>query len=99
MAEDMSFPSLKIIALRNLAQYGKVDKRKWRLQKALSLASQHHRLFDEAGCLFSLGGLTTDKAKQADYWQKAVKLLEKMGVAAWLENHSPENPPFLALML
>lgn len=99
MAEEMSFPGLTIIALRNLAQYGKADERRDRLHRALSLTRQRHRLLDEAGCLFSLAELTKDKVKRAGYWQQARQLLEKMGATAWLEQHSPHNPPFLALML
>lgn len=88
-----------IIALRTLAQYGEPDERINHLQRALSLACQHHRLLDEAGCLFSLAALAEDEGKQAAYWQQAKRLLEKMGATAWLNQHTPNNPPFLALML
>jgi tetratricopeptide (TPR) repeat protein len=99
MAEEMAFPGLTIIALRTLARYGEPDERINHLQKALSVARQHHRLLDEAGCLFSLAGLAEDEVKQAAYWQQAKDLLEKMGATAWLEHHTPEKPPLLALML
>lgn len=99
MAQEMAFPGLTIIALRTLAQYGEPDERINHLQKALSLARQHHRLLDEAGCLFSLAALADDKEKQAAYWQQAKRLLQKMGATTWLNQHTPNNPPFLALML
>lgn len=98
-ATEMSFPGLTIIALRTLALHGAPKTRVHLLQQALSLARQHGRLSDEAGCLFSLAGLATDKRERAGYWQQATQLLQKMGAAAWLDGRSPDDPPFLALML
>lgn len=99
MAGEMTFPGLTIIALRTLAQFGSAEERVRYLQQALALARSHHRLLDEAGCLFSLAGLTQDKTEQATYWQQATHLLQKMGATSWLEGASPDKPPFLALML
>lgn len=99
MAEQMAFPGLTIIALRTLARYSQQEERITRLQTALGLAEKHQRRLDEAGCLFSLVGLTADQSKQTAYWQRAVHLLAEIGAAAWLDNHSRQNPPFVALML
>jgi hypothetical protein len=95
----MGFPGLTIIALRTLAQYGQAEERIARLQTALGLAEKHQRRLDEAGCLFSLVGLTANVSKEAAYWQRAERLLGEIGATAWLDNHSRHNPPFVALML
>jgi tetratricopeptide (TPR) repeat protein len=99
MAEAMNFPGLTIIALRTLARYALPTEAKDHLRRALTLARQHDRVQDEAACLFSLAGLATNKTEQATSWQQATRLLEEMGATAWLENASPDHPPFLALML
>lgn len=97
MQNDMRV--LHVTTLRCLAQVELPEKAVILLHQALSLANELNRRFDQAACLLSLAGLMKDQEAQACAWDEGSRLLQEMGAAAWLEDCSPQNPPFLPLVV
>ncbi len=99
VATENGSKTLRIAALRCLAQIELPDRAVDLLQQALALARESNRKFEQAACLLSLAGLTGDEADQCALWEQGSDLLYKMGAAAWVDDCSPQNPPFLPLMV
>jgi tetratricopeptide (TPR) repeat protein len=97
-AEELSLPTLRLIALRCLAVI-EPDQSMERLQEALSLARELERRLDEAGCLLSLAGLSADETERLRLWNEGALLLQQCGASAWLIGRAPDNPPVVALTL
>ncbi len=100
MARCSEFSTIRIIALRCIAEQTEdIEKRRAYLDEALALARAHERRLDEAGCLLSLCEITQEPGKKNRLWEEGKKLLEECGASAWLEGASPENPPFVIMVL
>lgn len=94
-AQEHHLKTLRLIALRELAFFTD-DRTRSRelLEEALKLARESERQFDEAACMLSLAGLSSD----ANLWAAGVALLEKMKAQGWLDGHSLANPPLMPML-
>jgi tetratricopeptide (TPR) repeat protein len=83
MAREKDNPTLVLIALRAraLSAPDALDL----LSEALTLAEQHDRKLDIAGCKIFLAHLTPDSASKISLWAEAAALLEQIGAARWIE--------------
>ncbi len=99
IADEIHAASLKTIALRCLAEYETGEQKISILREALSLAKSLDRKLDEAGCCLALSAAVPLPEEKTSCWNTGVALLQKIGATAWLKEHSPENPPRIALML
>ena len=97
-AEQQSYPTAKIIALRCLAEIRIPEQSKALLYQALALAHQCHIALDEAACLLSLAHIEKNGNKRKKLWQDGSQILKKIGADAWLEGHSITNPPQIPLI-
>lgn len=93
------FPHLHIVTARCLALFPPVERQRALLEQTLALAREHERPMDEAGCLFSLTGLTEDAAGRDTYYRAAERLLRQMGATGWLTGKSPADPPLLPMTI
>jgi tetratricopeptide (TPR) repeat protein len=91
-----SSPSMQVLALRSLAEQSPVTQQEPPLKEAMSLARQMGRQLDQAACLLSLAALKKGE-EQTALWTQGERLLKRMGAAAWLKRHSPQNPPQIVL--
>jgi len=98
LAAQQVSPSLKIIALRCLAEQQPREQQLILLHQALELARGCHRQLDEAACLLSLSAVVESLDKQDDLWKQGVFLLNKIGASAWLQGCSPSCPPRIVIV-
>jgi hypothetical protein len=98
-AWNEDFPHLHIVTARCLALFQSPAEQEALLRRALALAREHERPMDEAGCLFSLAAIAANGKDRADYYQEAVRLLERMGATGWLDGKSPDDPPLLPMTI
>lgn len=98
-AGQLTMPALRLCALRCLALVEPPEQAVSLLRQALEQARESNRRIEQAACLLSLAGLAGDEAEQSALWEQGSRLLVKMGAAAWLEECSPHNPPFLPLLV
>lgn len=87
------FPSLRIVALRNLAYLHPPETRAPLLREALALAQQCQRKLDIAACLLSLAELAAQPVEQNALWKAGADILYAIEASAWLQNCSPRQPP------
>jgi hypothetical protein len=99
LAQTYHLRNIEMLANRCLAQTARGEQRATYLRQALDLALQLHRRFDEAACLLSLASVTADDLERETLWATAADLLRQCDAADWLSGHSPDNPPFLPLLL
>lgn len=93
------FPHLHIVTARCLALFQSPPEQRQLLEQALSLARQHNRPMDEAGCLFSLSAIASDRQEGDELYQQGVDLLRQMGCLGWLEGKSRADPPLLPMTI
>lgn len=98
-ALEAGFTKLQIVTARCLALFLPPAEQRPLLEQTLALARQHHRLMDEAGCLFGMAALATDAQERDDYYQAADSRLQQMGATRWLEGKSPADPPLLPMTI
>jgi tetratricopeptide (TPR) repeat protein len=91
-----SSPSMQVLALRSLAEQSPVAQQEPPLKEALNLACRMGRQLDQAACLLSLAVLKKGE-EQTALWTQGERLLKRMGAAAWLKGHSPQNSPQIVL--
>ncbi|MBN1248517.1 MAG: tetratricopeptide repeat protein [Anaerolineae bacterium] len=99
LAELNDSPRLRIVALRCLSEYQPMLQRRADLHRALVLARQHARPFDEAACLYDMSITGTDPSEQIRMWQQGARLLREMGAISWLKGCTREAPPYLPLLV
>lgn len=93
------FPHLHIVTARCLALFQSPPEQRKLLSQALSLARQHNRPMDEAGCLFSLSAIADNEQEVDELYRQGVELLRRMGCLGWLEDKSPADPPLLPMTI
>ncbi len=98
IAQRLGKPVFQALALRCLAEHCPAQRFAL-LKRALTLARKAYRPLDEAACLLSLAGLIEDEEERQRLWQQGVRILERIGAAAWLEDASPRNPPRIIILM
>ncbi|GIK56020.1 MAG: tetratricopeptide repeat protein [Chloroflexi bacterium] len=98
LSRDVKAENVELLALRCVARFQTGPEKQATLEQAVLLAQKINSLFNEAACLFDLVGVVGDTAVQQIYWQRAVALLGRCGVTAWLEGHTRKTPPCLPLI-
>ena len=97
-SREMRADTQEIIALRCLSRFQSGKEKLKSLNRSLQLSQNHNQPFNQAAILLLLGATIENKKDQAAFWHKATILLNDMGAEAWLEGHSPDNPPQLPLI-
>jgi tetratricopeptide (TPR) repeat protein len=93
MAREVNDVVMEIDAMRCLAELQLPNQRANLLRQALPLARQKEQRLDAAACLLQMAELAGEKEEKLALWNEGVQILEKIGATAWLEGHSPDNPP------
>lgn len=96
--EQKDVPSLEGPANRCLAHLLPKNERDPYLQHACQLARTQNRRLEEAACLLQLAEIASTPQDQQALWQAGADILNQIGASAWLEGHSPSDPPFLPMM-
>ncbi len=92
---------LEQLALRCLAEITPPEaqeEREAHLLRSLQLAQEMGRKHEEAAVHLALAGLHAGERRQTE-WSKGAAILQEIGAQKWLEGSSPEEPPFLPLLL
>lgn len=91
-------PMLESPACRCLAHFLPVNKRKPYLDRALQLTHQQNRRLEEAGALLQLAEIASSPEEQTRLWKQGAEILSMIGASAWLQGHTPQDPPFIPMM-
>jgi hypothetical protein len=89
---------LVLFSQRCLALFAPPAEATTLLLKALALSKELKLLLQEAACLLSLAGLTTNHVEQDRLWAQGIHILRQTEATAWVNGRSPANPPFIALL-
>ena len=84
---------------RCLAQFLPRNMRKQHLSASYAIACQQGRQLEIAACLISMAQLEEEESEKQRVWNEGVKILNQMGAQKWLEGHSIEDPPFIAMFV
>ena len=90
---------LEQVTLRCLADFLPPGERKVLLERSLELARANNRRLEEAASLLALAAASAPADQGLKHWEAGARLLVEMGAETWLEDRSPENPPFIPLLL
>lgn len=99
LANQNQSRALQMLTLRVAAHVGLLESPFEGLERAYQMAVQLRRPFDQAACLLQQVRHAPTPARRAACWQSGVQLLNEFGAQAWLEGHSIENPPMLAVFI
>ncbi len=89
---------LEQLALRCLAELQPLEDREDLLLRSLELAQAMGRRQEEAAVHIALSEVYTGE-RRAEEWRKGAALLEEMGAEKWLAGCSPDDPPFLPMLM
>jgi tetratricopeptide (TPR) repeat protein len=98
MAKALASRVLEQVTLRCLAAFLPREEREAPLLRSLTLAREMERTLEEAAVRLALAGLYNDSRREQE-WQAGSAILAAAGAGAWLADRSPDNPPFLPLLL
>ncbi len=98
LAQGSGSATVRLAALRNLADQLPRDQREPLLREALHLARQTGRRLDEAACLLSMAALHEGE-EQAALWQQGTALLRDINALAWVRGRTPDDPPCIPLAI
>lgn len=90
---------LQMLTLRVAAHVGLLTAPWEGLEQAHQMAVQLGRPLDQAACLLQQVRHAPDPARRTACWQTGVQMLHQFGAQAWLEGHSLEDPPMLAVFV
>ncbi|HEX9115333.1 MAG TPA: tetratricopeptide repeat protein [Anaerolineae bacterium] len=90
--------SLKIAALRCLAELLPPGEQKPLLVEALQFSKESGRKLDQAACLLSLA-LTEQGERRDTRWREGRRLLASIGASAWLRGKTYDDPPFILIIV
>jgi tetratricopeptide (TPR) repeat protein len=99
LAEEIQSSELKMLTLRVAAHVGLLANPLAGLEEAYQLAVQLGRPLDQAACLLQQVRHSPDPAHRLALWKTGTQMLDEIGAQAWLEGHSIENPPMLAVFI
>jgi tetratricopeptide (TPR) repeat protein len=89
---------LEQLTLRCLAQFLPPAARAAPLLRSLELARDMDRKLEEAAVRLALAGAYSAEPRWQE-WQSGAAILAATGAEQWLAGRSPEDPPFLPLLL
>ncbi len=98
LAQDTGSATVRLAALRSLAEWLPPSQQEPYLREALHLARQTGRRLDEAACLLSLAAVHAGEERQR-LWQQGVALLQEMEALAWVQGRTPDDPPSIPLTI
>lgn len=90
---------LEQVTLRCLADFLPPGDQEAPLLRSLELARANNRRLEEAATLLALAAASTQADQGLKLWEAGARLLVEMGAESWLEGRSPQNPPFIPLLL
>lgn len=97
-AQALKSRVLEQMVHRSLAFLLPVEAREPLLLRSLEMAKEMERKVEEAAVWLALAEVYSGADRQRA-WQTGAEILRAAGAVKWLENRSPDNPPFLPLLL